>query len=315
MHNWLLIFVGVALFAATPAIAQRPSPPITALAISPGGEQVIVGSQAGVRIYAWPELKEEGALATELVHVHDLAFSPQGDRLLAAGGAPEEAGVVEMWSWAEKERIASEKLHRDVIYKARWATSGNQIVTASADGETQIVEAKSLKAVGKYAGHSRALLDALWLDDGTLALSAGVDQTIQCWEAASRERRRSLSNHVGTVNALAMRPKQEEGPPVLASISEDRTLRVWQPTMGRLMRFVRLPSPPRAVCWSADGATIYVGCNDGVIRAATFDELAIAREINGGVGRIHEIALHPNATSIVAAGERGVRAIFLDEVK
>src|SRR5262245_47777234 len=69
---------------------QGADPPVTALAFARDGKSVVVGSQAGLEVRAWPGLHRLRRLPTKLPNVHDLAFAPSGELLLAAGGAPAE---------------------------------------------------------------------------------------------------------------------------------------------------------------------------------------------------------------------------------
>ncbi len=287
------------------------NPPVIAMATSPDSSQVLTGSQAGVEVLLWPALKKETSLRTELTHVHDLSFSPDGKQLVVVGGAPGETGELKIWSWEEAKRIVEATPHKDLIYKAVWSPSGDRILTASADGTAKVLDANTLEELANYEGHSRAVLSAAWAPGDELAATSSVDQTIQLWEVATGKRVRALSNHVGSVNDLAFRPNAGEGPPILASISEDRTLRLWQPTIGRLMRFTKLPSPPRVVAWLPSGEHLLVGCNDGQLRIVDFEELKAVKEIAGDVGRIHAICLHPKEAKILVGGEKGVRAIEL----
>ena len=96
------------------ALACQPAttaPPITAVAFATDGKHVILGSQAGIQILSWPELKKANHAKTDLSHVHDLAFSPDGKTLLVAGGSPAEEGTVEVFSWPELKRIDRSKAH------------------------------------------------------------------------------------------------------------------------------------------------------------------------------------------------------------
>jgi WD40 repeat protein len=293
--------------------AKSPAP-ITAVAITPDGKQAITGSQAGVEILAWPTLKPQSRIGAKLVHVHDAQFSPDGKRLLLAGGAPGELGTLELWSWPELQLVASASPHSDLIYKASWSPSGGEIAAASADGHVKIVSGKSLDSQQTYEGHSRSVLSAIWFQSGDQILSASVDQTIQHWNATDCKRLRTLPNHLGSVNELAFRPDSDERLPILASISEDRTLRLWQPTNhGRMVRFITLPSPPRTLAWTSGGDQLIIAANDGVVRVLDFDELKVQREIPGQIGRIYSLALHPKEPKVLIGGQKGVEVLDIEE--
>ena len=69
------------------ALLLAPPAPVTALAISPDGKLVVVGSQAGVEVRSYPALDPTRTLPTEIPNVHDLAFSPDGKFLLRSRAA------------------------------------------------------------------------------------------------------------------------------------------------------------------------------------------------------------------------------------
>lgn len=291
---------------------QTPAP-ITAAAFAPDGTNVVLGSQGGVQIRSWPELKVTKTLSADLVNIHDLSFAPDGKSLLIAGGTPADAGLVEILGWPNGKPIRRIGGHRDVVYCVAWSPDGTQWVTASADGRCQVFSSSSGERLACYEGHSRAVLAVAYLPDGKTIASAGVDQTLRLWDGATGKHVRTLDNHVDAVNGLAVRPTGVDSPlPIVVTVSEDRTVRIWQPSIGRLMRFARLPSIPRAVAWSAKGNHLYVGCNDGQVRILDFTTMEIVKSIEGLDGRIHELLVDPSTQRLLAAGQSGVRQLELE---
>jgi WD40 repeat protein len=289
-------------------------PPITAAALTPDGKQIVIGSQNGIDIRSWPELVAVGSLATELIHVHDLRFSPDGQTLLAAGGAPAEAGITEMWSWPVGNRIRSIAGHDDVIYRAAWSPDGQQWATASADGFCQTFDANTGERLVRYEGHSRAVLALCYMPDGKTIASVGVDQTLRLWDSHSGVHRRTLDNHVGTINGVSVQPVvSKQSPPVVATIAEDRTVRFWQPSIGRLVRFARLPSVPRSLVWSTDGSRLLVGCNDGRIRIIDAEDAETVGDIDGIDGRIYELVIDLAKGRLFIGGEADCRSVAIGE--
>ena len=98
------------------------------------GRIVNVGSQAGLEVRTWPDLKPARVLKTELDHVHDLAFSPDGTMLAAVGGTPAKRGTVELYRWPAGELIRRFGPHRDLVYAVDWRADSAGIATAAADG-------------------------------------------------------------------------------------------------------------------------------------------------------------------------------------
>ncbi len=304
------LFLFMSMLMMIGAASIHAAAPITAVAIAPDGKQIALGSQSGIEIRSWPDWVVIKTLSTELEHVHDLKFSPDGLSLLAAGGSPAENGRVELWSWTMGKRIRIVSGHDDVVYRVAWSPDGKQWVTCSGDGRCLVFSAETAQRFAQYEGHSRAVLAVCYLDDQTVA-SVGVDQTVRLWNSSDGSHLRTLDNHVGTVNDIAVRPPTEPSVEVIATISEDRTVRLWQPRISRLMRFARLPSVPRSLAWSCDAKKLFVGCNDGRVRIIDADSMQVAMEFDGLVGRIHDLAVSPTRGHILTAGTTGCHAIAL----
>jgi WD40 repeat protein len=296
------------MFLISGAVCAFAAPPITAIARTPDGKQVVLGSQQGLEIRVLPDLAAIGKLSTAMEHVHDLKFSPDGQWLLAAGGSPGETGRVEVWDWAKRELIREIREHDDLVYRVAWSPDSKRWLTCSGDGRCVVFSNATQVRVAQYDGHSRGVVAGVYLDDRTVA-TAGIDQTIRLWNGDEGHHQRTLDNHVGTVNEIAARPVAGgQVVDVIASISEDRTVRLWQPRIGRLMRFVRLTSIPRCMAWSPDGKKMYVGCNDGQVRVIDAETMDLVGEFDGLVGRIYDVAVDAVAGCILTAGENGCRS-------
>jgi WD40 repeat protein len=98
-----------------------------------------------------------------------------------------------------------------------------------------------------FTGHSKPILATLLWDRDTLAITAGLDASIQCWRTSDGTWVRSLDNHTESVVALGAIANPIGASPWLVSASRDKTIRLWDPRIGRLIRFARLESPPVAM--------------------------------------------------------------------
>ena len=324
MRNALLV-VALTVLCSTNAFAD---PPITAVALSPDRQQLVMGSQQGIEIRAWPSMEFVRKLTTNLPHVHDLKFSPDGKTLLAAGGSPAESGRVELWDWPSSSRIRTLEPHSDLVYRVAWSPGGSQWVSCSGDGCCKTFSTDTAEQLISYEGHSAPVLSVRYLDAQHI-VSVSADQTVRLWNPSNGSHLRTLDNHVGAVNDIALpsllhidptntnrsdnRPLEANDIEQIATVSEDRTLRLWQPKRGRLVRFVKLDSVPRCLTWSADTSEIYVGCNDGVVRVVDAEQMAVTRKIEGLPGRIHELVIDAATHQMLVAGANGWKMLSLDD--
>jgi WD40 repeat protein len=85
----------------------------------------------------------------------------------------------------------------------------------------------------------------------------------------------------------------------------DKTVRLWQPSIGRLVRFARLPVEPTSIAWSRDGERLAVGGADGKLRIINPNNVEIEQTFDAIDGWIFEIASASDG-SFAVGGTAGV---------
>jgi WD40 repeat protein len=278
--------------------------PITALAIAPDGKSIVAGSQAGIQILSYPDLKPDRNLQTELPNIHDLAFSPDGKTLAVAGGIPGKRGMVELFTWPDGKLLHRLKPQSDLIYSLAWQADSLAFATASADRTVCLIDAKSGTTTRTLEGHSRGVLAVAFLPGDRELISAGIDESVRMWNIKTGETVRTLANHTKPVHALALRPFNRDAPPMVVSISDDRTVRLWQPTVGRMVRFARLESIPHAAAWFDDSKAIIVACKDGHVRWLDPDTMEVTADRVGVDGIAYCLVIARDG-GVVVGGQDG----------
>ncbi|MFK8112892.1 MAG: WD40 repeat domain-containing protein [Rubripirellula sp.] len=294
----LLIFVVCSI--SVPAV----EPPIVALAFAPDGSVLVVGSQAGVSVHDWPSLERRSEIKSRVLNVHDLAFSPSGETLAVAGGTPSEQGVVDLLVWPTGKRVELMNRHDDTTTRVAWLDD-KHYAAASLDHEISLVAIGSEKPPAVLRGHSKGVTSLCLV--GTTLVSGGWDQNLRVWDSGELRLIRSLNNHTKPIHDIRVQP-EVEGPStrrLLASASADRTVRFWQPTIGRMVRFVRLDHLPMAISWAMDGKRVFAACDDGRVRVIDPGLATVVQELDGVDGWAHSIATHPTDGSVVVGGSAG----------
>jgi len=281
---------------------RRRSGPVSALAVTPDGTGYIQGSQAGVVLRSFSNDNEE-RLASQLQHVHALAFSADGKTLAVAGGTPGEAGVVELWSWPAPKLLGKLEGHDDLVYDVAWLPTTATLVTASADRTVRLWDTKTREVTATLTGHSGTVLALAVAPDGTLLCSGSADHTIRVWDARSGKLLRSLTNHLGPVHSLAFRARKNDEPLTLASAGGDATVRLWQPAVGRMLRIVRHPVAVYAAAWDPDGR-LWSGARDGRVRLLGDGETFL-REHQASQSWIVSLAVSPLSEQLVVGDSAG----------
>ncbi len=282
-------------------------PPVTALVRSPDGKRIVAGSQAGVTLYDVATLGVAKRIAVGMDQIHAMAFSPDGGRLAVAGGDAGEVGVVEWFDWESHERFGRFHGGSDSFYDVSVSSDGRRWALAGLD-ETAYVIDDAFETVSRYVQHSRSVLACRFLPGDTQIVTASRDQTLRVWVADDGQPVRTLHNHTADVFSLAVRPGGD-GLPMVASASADRTVRLWHPTIGRMVRFARLPAVPLDVAWSPGGEELFAGCDDGRVRRIDPDTVKILDTTDAFAGRVYAVVAGHVDGSCVVGGTSGVRRI------
>ena len=285
---------------ATPSFADSIAPPITCLTYSQDGKRIIAGSQAGISIRDSETGDVVQTVDLAMDNVHDIAFSPDYKTLIIAGGNPGETGAVELRTWPTLERQQKLLLHDDVIYSVDFSADGSHWVAGSGDEICSVYRVRTDKPVCRFTEHSRGVLSAVFLPNGKTIVSCSRDETLRVWNASTGENIHTLHNHSRDVNDLAV-SKTESGLPMVASASGDLTVRLWQPTIGRMVRFARLSSAPLCIAW-CDREKLIAGCSDGSARLINAQTVQVERTFPIALGWIDSIAVDPTDDQRIALG-------------
>jgi WD40 repeat protein len=310
MMLWVLALASISLCLLSQATA---GPPITSLRFSPDGQKIVAGSQSGIEIRSWPELTLERKIATSLRNVHDIAFSPTGDRFAVSGGAPGESGAVEIYAWLISEQPTVCEPQPDSVYQSVWSANGTRIITAGWDGRCLVYDATTLQVTATYTEHSGPVL-AIASVEPVMALSAGVDGTIRVWNTDTGKHVRTFDNHTKSVTAIAVRAGDTwKQTPWLASASDDNTVRFWQPTIGRMLRFTKLESTPVAIAWSSDNESIIVASTSGLVQAIDPQTLKAKKQIQTHHNHIFSLAVSAQNQGIAIGTTDGIYRVEFDD--
>ncbi len=278
-------------------------PSITCVVITSDGRTLIDGSQSGVRIRDWQDLAVEQTLTVPCSHVHDVVLSKDETRLAVVGGNPGESAWVGMYSWPGRELIWSQSFSDDVAYAAGFSPSGTSLAVACHDHSVALMTADAGNKTSVLKGHSRPVTAVAFLHDNTTVVSCGSDQSLRVWDCDRGTVVRSLTNHTQSITCLAVRPATADPVPMIATGSEDKTVRLWQPIIGRLIRFQRLPSSVTALAWTSDGTALVAGCRDGMLRVIQTDTLQTTEHAANVDTWITAIAVHPKeSTALIGDG-------------
>jgi len=299
--------------AATVSKPNQALPPITALAFTPDGKSVVAASQRGLQVLSWPALTAAKTIEIQTPNLHDLTFSRSGDRIAIGGGDPSETGLVEVLSWPTGEAVRQVGDHDDSVFASAYR-SATELLSASLDKRIVLWDLQTGSAIRDFKGHSRGVTALCCLPDSKTFVSGSLDHSLRVWDTDTGALIRSLSQHTGAIHDLALHPGTD-GLPMVASSATDRTIRFWQPTIGRMVRYMRLPSAALAIAWIGD-ETMVASCRDGKLRVVNTFDLSIEHELPAVTRLGYALALHPTDGSVAVGGVNGeIRRVIVRQQK
>ena len=175
----------VAVDAANPPKYSAP-PVITALAFAPDGESLAVTGYHEVLIYG----TKDHALRSRLIgiseRVQSVAYSPDGKKLAAVGGAPGRFGEVQIWQPDKEKLLVSAPVTFDTLYGASWSPDGKTVAFGCADNTVRAIDALTGKQTLQMGTHSDWVLGTVFSQDGLHLASVGRDMSMKLTEVATQ---------------------------------------------------------------------------------------------------------------------------------
>lgn len=157
--------------------------------------------------------------------------------------------------------------------------------------------------------HQAAVHGVAYHPDGTLFATAGADQRIILWDAATLQVKTTLVGSTNTIWALAFSPDGQ----VLASAGEDGKIRLWDMNTTSLLEqdlgdFTEIIL---SLAFSPDGRWLASGHGDGTIRLWEMPSLRLAHELSGHEDLVYTLTFSPDS-QVLASGGADNRIILWD---
>lgn len=284
--------------SAKAAVVDASNPPkysappvITAVAFDPDGSQLAVTGYHEVLLYDTKEYALRSRLIGISERVQSIAYSPDGKKLAAVGGAPGRFGEVQVWRPADEKLVLSAPVTFDTLYGVSWAPDGKTVAFGCADNTVRAVDATSGKQTLQMGTHSDWVLGTVFSQDGAHLISVGRDMSMKLTEV---ETQRFIDNVTsitpgalkGGLIAVDRRP-----------VKERRLTKVPQDEAGKFVEKVY----DEVVAAGADGRPRLYKIHREVKRQIGDDANKI-REYEPMLGRVSAVAFSPDGSKFAACG-------------
>jgi cytochrome c len=248
------------------------------------------------------------------------------------------ATVAVSGAFAQTPAPAALRAHGGPVKSMALIENGTVLVTGSFDSTIIVWDLKrrTAKRVLRFHGSTVTALAAI---AGDCFASGGEDALVAIWCGDSTTPKTILEGHTAPVTQLAVSPDRK----TLASVSFDRTVRLWPVEGGASRTLDTQAAPLNALAFLKDGSSLVTGSYDGTTKRLPLDrsvptamlnlevpvnaavvtadnriliagadghvrvlspELKVVADIDVGNGPLTSLAVTPDSTIVAAAGMR-----------
>ncbi len=269
---------------------------VSAVAISPDGGWLAIGSGRRVRI--WDAATRTERVRSDVVRagwVTAVAVSPDGS-WLATGSTSRGARI---WDAATgMERLALS--HRDATGDPGTRdSSGGPAGGIRRTVRAWVTAARELPAMLVVRGGGNWITTIVVAPDGTWLATGGVDGTVHIWDVTSGKQRATRGGHAGPVMAMAAAPDGSW----LAVAFSDGMVRIWDLATGKEQTV--LPGHGdwvTAVAVAPDGRWLAAASNDGTVSIWDVAAGRSRAKLTERAIQVDAIAALPDGRSLVTGG-------------
>lgn len=306
-ENALLAFVIPAPQYSPPPDNYSANIPVTAVAFSPDGSQILVGGYHEITVWNASDAKLVRRIQNVGQRVFAIATSHDGTTLAVACGEPGRSGEVRLIDFATGEIKGVVGRSTDVALDVAFRPHSDELAIASADQSIRIVNSKTREVVRTLSSHADWVTAIAWSDDGKRLVSASRDKSAKVFDIESGQMLVSYQGHGAAVRGVAFTPDALQ----VFSAGTDNKLHRWNVQDAKKVAEVGIGGEGYRVI-HGDGFVL-VPCADRRLLKVDLASNKITQEFKGHEDWVLSVAMHAADSRIVSGAFNGeVRLWNLD---
>lgn len=283
-----------------PPAAYRNRLPVTALAFSPDGSQLMVAGYHELTVWN----ASDGQLIKRLKNIgqrtHAIASSPDGKILAVGGGTPGRLGEVRLFAPESGELVRVVGTTSDLNLDLAFNPQGDRLAVAAADGVIRVFETATGAEQLTITSHSDWVYAIAWSADGTKLASASRDKTAKVFDSKTGELLVTFSGHGVAVKGVAFHPDGAE----VFSAGSDNKIQRWKVADGAKTADVA-GFGHEVYKFTTGGGFFFAGSADKTIRQFELASHKELRKFEGHQDWVLATAFHPGTQRIASGGHDG----------
>ena len=233
--------------------------------------------------------------------IQDIKYSPDGLRIVAAGGS----GILQTWDAKTGQPLQSFIGHTGVVRSACFSPDGRQLVSASVDQTVKLWDVETGEEVRMFRGHSSTVACVDISPDGRRIVSGGHDQTVKIWDSRSTTEPVPCPENKGRV---AWHCYSSDGKLLVTPSAPYRNLVLWDTSTGRKLKTFQGNdlNDPVEFAFSPDGKRLVSRHRGGGIIIRDSDTGEIFHSIKEETDKTTSLAYHPHRPEFVTGCQSGL---------
>jgi len=160
--------------------------------------------------------------------IYVVAFSPDGTKLIAAGGMRTLPGQLKIWDIPGGKELVRVRGIPGVRTSA-FSPNGKTIATAGMSGAIQLRDAGTGAEIVSVKGHTIGVNGVAFSPDGAALVSVGLDKLIKLWDVNGLKERATFRGHTDMIYSVAFFRDGER----FVTGGRDATAKIWDTRTGK----------------------------------------------------------------------------------
>jgi WD40 repeat protein len=296
--------------SSEPPVYHQP-PVITALRFSPDGETLAVSGNREVLLHRADGSGLVKRLPGKADRILSIAFSADGNLMIAGGGTPARFGEIQFWEPREGRLLRVAEATSDTVFGASLSPDGSKVAVGCADNTVRAFDTATGKELYKISAHENWVLGTTFGIDSKRLVSVGRDRAAKLIDATAGQFLENVNQMHGELAAVARHPKTdviviggEDRIPYIYGMDRPRNMKVGE-NATLIRQLAAQDGAILALDWSPDGRRVAVagaGPNVNIYEAETGNLIASCK---GHAAGIYAVAFSPDSTRLATGGFDG----------